>query len=324
MTTQDDYRPVVLVTGGTGLVGNGVRLALESEAGSKYRDFKFVYFGMHDCDLIDKQNTKQFFKKFSPKYVIHLAARVGGLFANMKDNHGFLMDNLNMNINVLEAAFECGVKRLVCCLTTCIFPDSIDYPISEDKLHLGPPHESNYGYSYAKRMLEVMCRSYNEKFGTEFVTFAPTNVFGPFDNYNLKSAHVLPALIHKAYLAKKQNEALEVAGSGKPLRQFIYSVDLGKLVLWMLLEYKGTNTIIFSVPESEEMSIAQVAQIVSEAMGLEAGIKITNKGADGQYKKTVSTNKLHSLYPDFKFTPFKEAVQQSCEWLSENYSMARI
>ncbi|KAL3310133.1 GDP-L-fucose synthase [Cichlidogyrus casuarinus] len=316
-------KEVVLVTGATGLVGNGIRLALESDYGAKYRKYEWLFVGSQQLNLLDKQATLAYFREKRPVYVIHLAARVGGLYSNMSDNNGFLLDNLNINLNVLDAAFQCKVKRLISCMTSCIFPDKITYPITEEKLHLGPPHDSNYGYAHAKRLLEVMSRSYNEKYNTQFVTVIPTNVFGPHDNYNLENAHVLPALIHKAYLAKQEKKPLLVAGSGKPLRQFIYSVDLGKLFLWTLFEYKDVSSIILSVPEADEISIADAARAIAHHMGLEQGIKITNEGADGQFKKTACNSKLMQLNPTFQFTPFDDAMKHACDWFVENYSVAR-
>ena len=130
-----------------------------------------------------------------------------------------------INTNVIEAARICGVKKLIAFLSTCVFPDDIEYPLTESKIHSGEPHSSNYPYAYAKRMVDIQIRAYREQYGLNYVSVIPTNVYGPNDNFNIDNGHVLPALIHKCYLAKNNNTDFSVWGSGKPLREFIYSED---------------------------------------------------------------------------------------------------
>ena len=144
-------------------------------------------------------------------------------------------NNLLMNYNLLNCAHLNNVKRVLCCLSTCIFPDKTTYPINEDMLHDGPPHGSNFGYAYAKRMLEVQCRTYQQQHNRDYFCVIPTNIYGPNDNFNLSDAHVIPALIHKCFLSKQKGENFVVSGTGKPLRQFIFNSDLGKLMIWALL-----------------------------------------------------------------------------------------
>ncbi|EMP32487.1 GDP-L-fucose synthase [Chelonia mydas] len=168
--------------------------------------------------------TRALYEKHRPTHVIHLAALVGGLFKNIKYNLDFWRRNVHINDNVLHSAYEFGVQKVVSCLSTCIFPDKTSYPIDETMIHNGPPHSSNFGYSYAKRMIDVQNRGYFEQHGCRFTAVIPTNVFGPHDNYNIEDGHVLPGLIHKVYLAKKNGTALTVWGTGKPRRQFIYSL----------------------------------------------------------------------------------------------------
>lgn len=215
---------VVLVTGGNGLVGKGIEAFVQK---SSSKDFDYVFLGSKDGDLRKKEDTYAIFEKHKPTFVIHLAALVGGLFKNMDNKLQFFLDNMAINSNVLECCDAFKVQKCVSCLSTCIFPDKTTYPIDETMVHNGPPHPSNEGYAYAKRMLEVESRLYNEKKSPcKFVSVIPTNVFGPHDNYNVQGGHVLPGLIHKCYLAKKNKQDFIVWGSGKPLRQFIYSQDL--------------------------------------------------------------------------------------------------
>ncbi|KAG8542618.1 hypothetical protein GDO81_026409 [Engystomops pustulosus] len=151
-----------------------------------------------------------------------------------------------MNDNVLHSSYELGVQKVVSCLSTCIFPDKTTYPIDETMIHLGPPHSSNFGYSYAKRMIDVQNRAYHQQHGCKFTSVIPTNVFGPNDNFNIEDGHVLPGLIHKVYRAKETGTALSIWGTGKPRRQFIYSLDLARLFIWVLREYDEVDPIILS------------------------------------------------------------------------------
>ncbi|KAG8430379.1 hypothetical protein GDO86_017911 [Hymenochirus boettgeri] len=179
-------------------------------------DEQWIFVSSKDADLTCSADTKKLFDKHKPTHVIHLAAMVGGLFRNMKYNLDFLRNNLQINDNVLHSAYELGVQKVVSCLSTCIFPDKTTYPIDETMIHNGPPHSSNFGYSYAKRMIDVQNRAYHEQHGCKFTSVIPTNVFGPNDNFNIADGHVLPGLIHKVYLAKQNRAALSIWGSGKP------------------------------------------------------------------------------------------------------------
>merc|ERR1711928_99586 len=201
-------KKIVLVTGGSGLVGKGIQRASLLDP---HPNEEFVFLSSKDGDLRDPVETKAIFEKYRPTHVINLAAKVGGLFSNMKSNHTYWKDNLAINSNILEISKDFGVKKVVSCLSTCIFPDKTTYPIDETMIHNGPPHTSNYGYSFSKRMVDVM-------------------------NHTL--------LMQKAHIAKKEGKPLVVYGTGKPRRQFIYSLDLGKLMLWTMREYNEVEPII--------------------------------------------------------------------------------
>jgi len=317
MTTE---KKIILVTGGTGLVGKGVQQASLLDP---REDEEFVFLNSKDGDLKDAAQTRAIFEKYQPTHVIHLAAKVGGLFSNMKYNHTYWNDNISMNTNVLHNSKEFGVKKVVSCLSTCILPDKTTYPIDETMIHNGPPHSSNFGYSYAKRMIDVMNHAYNVEYGCQFTSVVPTNVFGPHDNFNVEEGHVLPGLLHKAYLAKREGKPLLVYGTGKPRRQFIYSVDLGKLILWTIREYNEIEPIILSVDEETEVSISELAQLIADAFELEHGLAFDETKSDGQYRKTATNKKLRSYLPDFKFTPLREALGETVKWLEENFDTAR-
>lgn len=190
-------------------------------------------------------------------------------------------------------------------------------------IHNGPPHSSNAGYAYAKRMIDVLNKCYNEEYGCNFTSIIPTNIFGPHDNFSINDGHVIPGLIHKCYLAKKNGTDFTIWGSGAPLRQFIYSHDLARLTVWVMRNYHSPDPIILSVGEEDEVSIADVARFIAEAMRFEGQIVFDASKSDGQFKKTASNRKLRELYPDFEFTPIQEGIRQACQWFEEHYDTAR-
>jgi GDP-L-fucose synthase len=311
---------VVMVTGGTGLVGRALQEVVRQ---SPLPNETWVYLSSSDADLTSRESTRAAFAKHKPTHVIHLAAKVGGLFKNMKYRVEMLEDNLAINTNVMRCSHEFGVKKLVSCLSTCIFPDRTTYPIDETMLHDGAPHCSNEGYAYAKRMIDVASRCYHQQHGSNFTSVIPTNIFGEHDNYNLEDSHVIPGLIHKCYLAKKNNTPFTVMGTGKPLRQFIYSQDLAKLMLWTLRSYEECEPIILSVGEEDELSIGDVVRAIVEAMDFKGEVVFDTTKADGQFKKTASNQKMRKYLPDFQFTPMKEAMKKSVEWFIANYDTLR-
>ena len=202
----------VLVTGGTGLIGAAINSVSKDSKYSANYEFKFV--GSKDADLTDYEQTRALFEQFKPTHVIHLGAKVGGLFSNMANNLDFFRLNSQMNDNVLRLAFDYKVKKCISCLSTCIFPDKTTYPITETMVHDGPPHNSNFGYSYAKRMIDVLNHAYDDRLERMFkdniadkpvfTSVVPTNVYGPNDNFNPDHSHVIAALTLKTYLAAQQ------------------------------------------------------------------------------------------------------------------------
>jgi len=298
----------ILVTGGSGLVGNAIKTI------SNHYKYNFIFVSSKDYNLLHLEETRKMFETFNPDYVIHLAGCVGGLYKNMNNKVDMLEKNLMINYNVIKSAHDFHVKKLIACLSTCIFPDETDYPIDEDMLHNGPPHNSNYTYAYAKRMLEIHCRAYKEQFDDDFVCITPTNVYGTYDNFDLENGHVLPSLIHKCYLAKKEDVPFIIRGSGKPLRQFIYSEDLAKLILFILETKESIDNIILSVSENDEVSIEEVARLIAKKYDYEHRVAFDTSYSDGQYKKTVTNKKLTQLIGDFTFTSMKDGINKTVDW----------
>jgi len=190
-------------------------------------------------------------------------------------------------------------------------------------LHSGPPHPSNEGYAYAKRMVDTMNRAYAEQYGCNFTSIIPTNIYGPRDNFSIQNGHVIPGLIHKCYIAKRDGTPFTIWGSGTPLRQFMYSEDLADLTLWVTREYHSPDPIIISVDEEAEVSIKDVALAVVKAMEFEGEVVFDSSKADGQFKKTASNKKLKGFKPEHEFVGIEEGVKRAVDWFKENYDTAR-
>jgi GDP-L-fucose synthase len=306
----------VLVTGGTGLVGSALK------------EFKpeWIYISSKDCDLSDYSKVKQLLSEQRPDVIIHLAANVGGLFKNASHRLEMFNSNLIMNYNLLENAYNAGIRRVICCLSTCIFPDGLNRSLTEKDLHLGEPHHSNYGYAYAKRIMEVQCRLYNETPGFTYQCIIPTNIYGPHDNFHLQNSHVIPGLIHKSYVSQLTAESvMRIMGTGLPKRQFIFSNDLARIIIRLIDEQKYEPILICSTPENEETTILHVAKLIANEFGIEQVIpsEQTVGENDGQQIKTANPARLLELFPDFSFTPLTYGIQQTVDWFKRSYPNIR-
>jgi GDP-L-fucose synthase len=296
----------ILVTGGFGLVGSA--LNADVRIGS-------------EIDLRDMNQVNSMYKLFKPTHVIHCAAKVGGVGGNMSYKGDYFYDNIMMNTNVIEGARQHGVKKLVNFLSVCVFPDNVEYPLTEAKVHSGEPHYSNNAYSYAKRMSDVQINAYREQYGINYTSVIPTNIFGPKDNYSLIHGHVIPMLIHKLYLAQRDNTDFVVWGSGESRREFIFSKDLGKMVDFVLHNYDEPTPIILST--SEEISIREVVDILVQTFNFKGRVVFDTTKPNGQYRRPSDNSKIKSYMPNFQFTPFEVAIKETVEWFVNNYETAR-
>jgi len=281
-----------------------------------------VFLSSGDYDLRDTKQVDALFKSHAPEQVIHLAAKVGGIKANMEKPATFYYDNIMMNTNVLESARRFGTKKVLSVLSTCVFPDDVRYPLTEDQIHNGPPHHSNYAYAYTKRMLDVQSRAYRDQFGCNFITLVPNNLFGENDNFDLNDSHLIPALIRKFDTAKRENKDVVLWGDGSPLREFTYAKDLAKIVLLLLDKYDDAEPI--NVGNTGEYSIKEVAGKVALIMGYEGSIVWDTNQPNGQQKKPSDNSRLQSLgWRKEDYTPFAVALEETCKWYMDNYPKVR-
>jgi len=302
----------IVVTGANGLMGYALREMKLPSA---------VYLTHKEVDLTDFALTKDRFTVLAPEKVIHLAALVGGIGGNMIHSGEYFRNNILINTNVLESARLAGAKKLISFMSTCVFPDKCTYPLNEKDLHNGPPHPSNFGYAYAKRMLEVQSSAYRREWKCNYIVAIPTNIYGPNDNFSLVDGHVVPALIHKTFLAKQNRTDLTIWGSGKPLREFVYSGDIATLALWAIENYDEESPIIFT--SGIEVSIRELAELVARKMKFEGKLVFDASKPDGQFRKPSDATKLRKYLPDFRWTPLEEGIEITVEWFLKHYPKVR-
>jgi GDP-L-fucose synthase len=294
-----------LITG-KGLVGS--KLTGEKKIGREF-------------DLRSKKQTQMLLNYYRPKEVIHTAAKVGGIMSNMKNKACYFYDNLMINTNIIEECKNYNVEKLVVFLSTCIFPDEVQYPLTESKIHDGPPHDSNYGYAYSKRMADIQLRSIREQYNLNYKSVIPTNIYGENDNFSLSEGHVIPMLIHRMHLAKENNKDFIVWGTGKPKREFIYSKDVAELTEWVIDNYKEKEPIIFS--NSQEVSIEDLVDLLVQEFNFKGRVIFDKDKPDGQFRKPSDNHKIKKYIPDFKFTPIEKGLKNTIEWFIENYPNIR-
>ena len=292
----------ILLTGANGLVGSEITA-----------DVKIG----REIDLRDSHKSDDIIMKHKPTHVIHCAAKVGGIKANLDYMGEYFYDNLMIGINVIESCRKYNVEKLMAFSSTCVFPSNVEYPLTEDKIHLGPPHETNYGYGYSKRMIDIQIRAYNEQYGTKYFSVIPCNLYGPKDNYNLQNSHVVPSLIHKAYLAKINNENIVVWGSGKSLREFLFSKDMANISQLLMDNYNETKPIIVS--PGTEISIEELIITICDIMKFKNKIIFDTNKPEGQFRKPSDNTYLKSIIGNYEFTSLRDGLEITIDYFIKNY-----
>lgn len=244
-----------------------------------------------ELDLRNQAAVHQFMEKLRPRYVFLAAARVGGILANSTQPAEFLYDNLAIQTNLLRAAHDAGVQRLLFLGSSCIYPRDCPQPIKESYLLTGPLESTNEAYAVAKIAGIKLCEAFNRQHGREYVSAMPTNLYGPNDNYDLTTSHVIPALIRKAHKAKQAGEAvMEVWGSGNPKREFLHVDDLAAACVFMM-EHKLKKP-LYNVGTGEDLSIRELAELVQEVVGFEGELAFDTSMPDGTPRKLLDVSRL--------------------------------
>ena len=303
----------IYVAGHRGLVGSAIVRNLEAKG------YKNIIYRTHkELDLTNQEAVRRFFEEEKPEYVFLAAAKVGGIHANNTYPADFIYDNLMIQNNVIKAAHDFKVKKLLFLGSTCIYPKMAPQPIKEEYLLTGSLEETNEAYAVAKIAGLEMCKFFKRQYGDNFISCMPTNLYGPNDNFDLKNSHVLPALIRKFHEAKVNNsEAVEVWGTGTPLREFLYVDDMADACVFLMENYDGEQHV--NIGTGEEVSIRELAETVKEVVGFEGELVFNTEMPDGTPRKLTTVDKLHGLGWKHKVS-LDKGIRLAYNWFLENFN----
>lgn len=300
----------IYVAGHTGLVGSAIVRRL--------KDFGYSNIITTDhksLDLRNQQDVHCFFNRERPDYVILAAAKVGGILANRDHPAEFIYDNLMIAANVIHASYLCKVKKLLFLGSSCIYPRNCQQPMKEEYLLTSELEWTNEPYAIAKIAGIKLCQSYNRQFGTKFISCMPTNLYGPNDNFDLESSHVLPALIRKIYTAKQRGDKEFIAwGSGEPYREFLYVDDLADACIFLLNHYEGDE--IVNIGTGVDVTIAQLIELIKTVVGFDGQIIWDRSKPDGTPRKLLDVNRIHQLGWQAKVT-LEDGIKKTVDWCRE-------
>lgn len=306
----------IYVAGHTGLVGSAIVRQLNSKG---YHHL--LYRTSKELDLTNSIQVNEFFKQEKPDYVFLAAAKVGGIVANHNYPADFIRENLLIQTNVIDAAYRNNVCKLLFLGSTCIYPKLAPQPLSEDYLLTGLLEPTNEAYAIAKIAGIKMCESYNKQYNANFISVMPTNLYGPHDNFELQSSHVLPALMRKFHEAKTSgNPSVEVWGTGAPKREFLHVDDLADATVYLMETYDGKQ--IVNIGVGKDISIKQLAEKVKMIVGYTGEIVFDTSKPDGTPRKLVDVTKIHALGWQSKIS-LDEGIEQTYQWFLKHVENAK-
>ena len=286
----------IFVAGHNGMVGSAIVRRL-TELGYT----NIITLNRNKLNLLDQSEVDNFFRKVGPEYVFLAAAKVGGINANQTQKADFLYENLMIQTNVIKSSYSYDVKKLIFLGSSCIYPKMSPQPIKEEYLLTGSLEPTNDAYAIAKITGIKMCQSYNEQYGTNFISAMPTNLYGPNDNYDLNNSHVLPAMIRKFHDAKIEGkESVELWGTGTPMREFLYVDDLADACIHLMLNYNESE--IVNIGTGQDVSIKELALTISNIIGYKGNINFNSDMPDGTHRKLLDVSKLSGLGWEYKTT----------------------
>lgn len=301
----------IYVAGHTGLVGSAIVRGLEAKG------FINIIGRTHsELDLKNSEQVEEFFKSEKPQYVFLAAAKVGGILANSKYPADFIYENLQIQNNVIGMAKKYEVKKLMFLGSSCIYPRMCQQPIKEEYLLSGYLEETNEAYALAKISGLKMCQFFNHQYGTNYISVMPTNLYGPYDNFDPENSHVMPALIRKFHEAK-ENNAPEVVvwGSGTPLREFLYSEDMADACIYLMETYEGND--FFNIGTGKEITIRGLAEMIKEVVGYEGNLAFDASKPDGTPRKLLDVSRLESAGWKYKIE-LRDGIEKAYKWFVEN------
>ena len=284
----------IYLAGHRGLVGSAILRNLKERG---YNNF--IFKSSKELDLRNQKDTTDFIKKERPEYIFLAAAKVGGIYANNTYPAEFIYDNLMIQNNVIKAAHDFKVKKLMFLGSSCIYPKLCPQPIKEEYLLTGPLEETNEAYALAKIAGLKMCQFYKREYGDSFISVMPTNLYGPNDNFDLKTSHVLPALLRKFHEAKIENKPfVEIWGTGKPRREFMYVDDMADACVYLMENYDGIEHV--NIGTGKDLTIKELAETIGEVVGYKGELKFDISKPDGTPQKLLDVSKLNKLGWNYK------------------------
>lgn len=297
----------IFVAGHRGMVGSAIVRRLAAEGCTK-----LITRTRAELDLTDQQAVNRFFETERPEYVFLAAAKVGGIWANQTRPAEFIRDNLFIEANVIDAAWRAGTRKLLYLGSSCVYPKFADQPIREESLLAGALEPTNEPYAVAKIAGIVMAQSYRRQYGMNAVSLMPTNLYGPEDNFDLESSHVLPALIRKFHDARESGAPfVTLWGTGTPCREFLHVDDLADAAVFLMRNYNEAGVI--NVGAGEDVSIAELAGIVRETTGYEGEIRYDSSKPDGTPRKLLDVSRLHALGWRAR-TGLRDGIRDTYQW----------
>lgn len=302
-----DRESKIYLAGHRGLVGSALKRKLESEG------YTNLIFRTHrELDLTNQQDVKEFFEKEKPEYVFLAAAKVGGILANSMYPAEFIYENLMIESNVIHASYKYGVKKLLFLGSSCIYPKLALQPLREEYLLTGPLEETNEAYAVAKIAGIRLCKHYNQQFGANFISVMPTNLYGPNDNFNLETSHVMPALIRKFHEAKVNNESeVVVWGTGKPRREFMHVDDMASACVYLMENFNFSEIGEFvNIGVGEDITISELVEIIKEIVEFKGSIKYDTSKPDGTPRKLMDVSRLRELGWNAKIS-LKDGIKET-------------
>ena len=304
----------IFIAGHRGLVGSAISRRLRSEGYSN-----IIVRTHNELDLKKQADVEEFFKSERPEHVFLAAAKVGGIYANNTYPAEFIYDNLIMQCNVINAAYLSGVKKLLFLGSSCIYPKFAPQPMKEEHLLTGELEPTNEPYAVAKIAGIRMCQSYNRQYGTSFISAMPTNLYGPGDNFDLESSHVLPALIRKFHEAKTSGEKVVLWGSGSPRREFLHVDDLADACVFLMRSYSDSE--IINVGTGKDISIRELADVVRDTVGFSGKVEWDASKPDGTPRKLLDVGKLEALGWKARVS-LRDGIQSTYEWFCSDASLS--
>lgn len=304
----------ILVTGGSAVAGDGLKSVVTK---GEYPDREFTFPSSKELNLLDFSSTHHFLANWMPDAIIHFSAASGGIQLTIDHPASVMRDNIIMNFNVIESSRILKIPKILMTLSGGMYPVDTEIPIKEEAIHQGPPHETNYGYAFAKRLIDPMIKSYRREYTMNVIGVVPDTIVGPRSNFNPKASSAIPALIRRFFENRAGDSPLVVWGDGAPLRAATLGEDVGRVSMWCIDHYNDAQ--ILNISTMEEISIKDAAYVIADRLKIDrARIVFDTTKPSGQYRKVMDNSRFVSI-SGFRYTPIRETIVQTVDYFVANY-----